>query len=94
MTKFTIRGAVAAAAMTLCASAFAAGMPPQIPHAIDAYKITPEANPCTMCHGDKTKVGAAKVAGMPKAMPADHWVKDANKPDTMHYTCTMCHQPK
>ena len=47
-----------------------------------------------MCHGDKTKSGAAKVAGSPQAMPADHFAKDSNKPDAMHNTCTMCHQKK
>ena len=95
MAKFSLSAAVTAVAMSLCAGAYAAGgVPPQIPHDISAYKITPEMNPCVMCHGDKTKSGAAKVAGSPQAMPADHFAKDSNKPDAMHNTCTMCHQKK
>ena len=78
MAKFSLSAAVAAVAMSLCAGAYAAGgVPPQIPHDISAYKITPEMNPCVMCHGDKTKSGAAKVAGSPQAMPADHFAKAA-----------------
>ena len=68
------------------------GMPAMIPHAIDNFKITRENNPCIMCHGDQSKMGAAKVKGQPMAMPADHWVKGEKKADPMHNNCTMCHK--
>ena len=68
------------------------GMPAMIPHAIDNFKITRENNPCIMCHGDQSKMGAAKVKGQPMAMPADHWVKGEKKADAMHNNCTMCHK--
>ena len=45
-----------------------------------------------MCHGDQSKMGAAKVKGQPMAMPADHWVKGEKKADAMHNNCTMCHK--
>lgn len=95
MSKFTISCAVAAAAMMICATAQAAGgVPSKIPHPIDAYKITDSANPCIMCHGDQSKIGAAKVAGTPMVMPQDHWVKGQKKADPMHNNCMMCHQKK
>ena len=68
------------------------GMPAMIPHAINNFKITRENNPCIMCHGDQSKMGAAKVKGQPMAMPADHWVKGEKKADAMHNNCTMCHK--
>ena len=68
------------------------GMPAMIPNAIDNFKITRENNPCIMCHGDQSKMGAAKVKGQPMAMPADHWVKGEKKADPMHNNCTMCHK--
>ncbi len=92
--KFAASLAAAAAAMMMCATVSAAGMPPQIPHPIDAYKITDANNPCVMCHGDQSKIGQAKVAGQPSAMPADHFVKGQKKADPMHNNCTMCHQLK
>ena len=92
MSKFTVSCVVAAASMMICAAAQAAGgMPSKIPHPIDAYKITDANNPCIMCHGDQSKMGAAKVKGQPMAMPADHWVKGEKKADAMHNNCTMCH---
>lgn len=64
MSKFTVSCVVAAASMMICAAAQAAGgMPSKIPHPIDAYKITDANNPCIMCHGDQSKMGAAKVKG-------------------------------
>lgn len=93
MSKFTVSCVVAAASMMICAAAQAAGgMPSKIPHPIDAYKITDVNNPCVMCHGDQSKMGAAKVKGQPMAMPADHWVKGEKKADPMHNNCTMCHK--
>ena len=68
------------------------GMPAMIPHAIDIFKLTRENTPCIMCHGDQSKMGAAKVKGQPMAMPADHWVKGEKKADAMHNNCTMCHK--
>ena len=60
MSKFTVSCVVAAASMMICAAAQAAGgMPSKIPHPIDAYKITDANNPCIMCHGDQSKMGAA-----------------------------------
>ena len=93
MSKFAVSCVVAAASMMICAAAQAAGgMPSKIPHPIDAYKITDANNPCIMCHGDQSKMGAAKVKGQPMAMPADHWVKGEKKADAMHNNCTMCHK--
>lgn len=72
------------------------GAPAMIPHAIDNYKITPESNPCVMCHGNTANIGKEKVKGMPTAMPKTHWVQAEGKlvMQPSRHECTICHAPQ
>lgn len=69
------------------------GAPAMIPHAVDNFKITRENNSCLMCHGNKDKIDAAKVKGMPTAMPSTHWTKvDGNLVMApARHECMLCH---
>ena len=72
------------------------GMPAMIPHDISSMKITPESNPCLMCHGTTEKIGAAKVKGAPTSMPQSHWAKVDGKlvMAPARHECTLCHAPQ
>lgn len=72
------------------------GAPAMVPHSVENYKISPNANPCMMCHGNKSRIDAPKTKGMPTSMPSTHWTKvDGNV--IMHpsrHECTLCHAPQ
>lgn len=72
------------------------GAPAVIPHGIEAFKITPDSNPCMFCHGDAKKIGAAKQAGQATAMPQTHWTKVKGKlvMQPSRYECGLCHAPQ
>lgn len=72
------------------------GMPAMIPHDVSSMKITPESNPCLMCHGNTEKIGAAKVKGAPTSMPQSHWAKVDGKlvMSPARHECTLCHAPQ
>ncbi len=72
------------------------GAPAMIPHDVSTMKITPESNPCMMCHGNTDKIGAAKVKGQATSMPATHWTKVDGKlvMAPSRHECTLCHAPQ
>lgn len=69
------------------------GAPAMIPHAVDNFRITRDNNPCIMCHGNQSKIGAPKVKGVPTSMPATHWTKVDGKLVTApsRHECMLCH---
>ena len=72
------------------------GMPAMIPHDVSTMKITRDANPCMMCHGNVEKIDAPKVKGQPAAMPSSHWTKVDGKlvMAPSRHECMLCHAPQ
>lgn len=73
------------------------GMPPMVPHAIEAYlPLTPSTNACLGCHGTPERIGQ-RQPGTASATPASHYRTAGDKGyvlDGARYNCTACHAPQ
>jgi nitrate reductase (cytochrome), electron transfer subunit len=70
------------------------GQPPLIPHAIDKFDITPEANDCLDCH-ISDELNGKKMPMLPKSHLLAQTKPDAEPELNMHrYQCNSCHVPQ
>ena len=70
------------------------GQPPLIPHAVDKYDITPEANDCLDCH-ISDELNGKKMPMLPKSHLRAQTQADAEPELNMRrYQCDSCHVPQ
>jgi nitrate reductase (cytochrome), electron transfer subunit len=70
------------------------GQPPLIPHAIDKFDITPEANDCLDCH-ISDELNGKKMPMLPKSHLLAQTKADADPELSMRrYQCNSCHVPQ
>lgn len=73
------------------------GAPPLVPHGIEGFSITREANTCLGCHLEGADLGEGHAA---TKVPASHFTNPRTKETRtgavvgMRYNCLQCHAPQ